>query len=86
MLAGKGHSALDKIRERDAAGARGSTPPRGPLSWLFPGRGLLLGLSDMLLDILLLKPQVRSRQQSWELLLRSSTSTPCSLSLCIRPC
>lgn len=51
----KGHSALDAIKARDAADAAGAAPASGPLSWLFPGRGLMLGLSDFLIDLLLPK-------------------------------
>ncbi|KAI7836449.1 hypothetical protein COHA_009666 [Chlorella ohadii] len=51
----KGHLALDAIKARDAADAAGASPASGPLSWLFPGRGLMLGVSDFLIDLLLPK-------------------------------
>lgn len=46
-----GHSALHRISELDDLDRR--TAGKGPLAWLFPGRGVFNAMSDMVLDRML---------------------------------
>ena len=68
-----GHVALDKVAQLERAGARWSDGGgggsgggyQGPLSWLFPGRGLLNAVSDTLLNRVLRTSGSRSSSNGW---------------------